>query len=321
MLNNIKGWAEKHSGKHPLIHYLNDWGHVVKNTVTFSHKTNDAQAYNPFFIVGSGRSGNTLLRTMLTKKDDIVIPPESFVLGEAIRKFKMYRHMEWPDLCGVFCAVFERHHGFPRWGIDLREFYKEAIQFEPKHRNLEYLVHAFYSFYGSQKKPEATRWGDKTPINTFSLKLINNVFKDSQFVHIIRDGRDVVNSYVKAGLYEDVQGAAERWNRSIHIAREFGEKVGPDRYHEVYYEDLVREPEREIKAICTFLNIDYTPEMLDNTKGVQDLGDTYLSHHTNLHVPINENSIGKWRNELSAEQRASVQYHCQELLNKLGYPS
>jgi len=41
----------------------------------------------PFFIIGSGRSGNTLLRSILSGSSDISIPPESYRLPFAIKKF------------------------------------------------------------------------------------------------------------------------------------------------------------------------------------------------------------------------------------------
>lgn len=319
MKSKIQKWATNQSGRYPVLYSLKDVGKMTKNAGKKAHKINDVDNFNPFFIIGSGRSGNTLLRTMLSKEETVVIPPESFVLGEAIRKYKLYKFMEWEDLVSVFCGVFERHHGFPRWQMDTREFYKEALQIPEKKRNLEYLIHVFYMYYASDKKEGIERWGDKTPINTFHLKPINKVFKDSQFVHIIRDGRDVVSSYVKAGLYDEAEEAANRWSTSVDLARDFGEKVGDKRYHEVFYEDLVRQPEVEIKKICSFLNLEYRESMLDNTEGVENLGDTYLSHHKNLHNPINDSSVGKWKKDMNERDKVVVQSLLHDKLQNLGY--
>ena len=38
--------------------------------------------YMPFFIIGSGRSGNTLLRTILETHPEVHIPPETYVIGK-----------------------------------------------------------------------------------------------------------------------------------------------------------------------------------------------------------------------------------------------
>ena len=45
------------------------------------------ERYRPFFIIGAARSGNTLLRRVLYAHPEIHIPPETFVLRAAIRKF------------------------------------------------------------------------------------------------------------------------------------------------------------------------------------------------------------------------------------------
>ncbi|SEA76877.1 Sulfotransferase family protein [Thalassobacillus cyri] len=319
MKRKIEQFVERNYGNHPIFYSLHDYGLALKHAVGRSHKINHKEHFNPFFIIGSGRSGNTLFRTMLTQKEEIVIPPESFVLGKAIRKYKMTRHMEWEDICGLFISFFERHHGFPRWGIDAREFYQEAIKIEKQNRNLEYLIHSFFSFYGKKKKPSFTRWGDKTPINTFSLKLLDQVFPDSQFIHMIRDGRDVVSSYLDAGLYDNASKASERWMNSIHTAKLFGDKVGKDRYFEVYYEDLVNKPEETLQGVCNFLNISFEPSMLNHFQGIEGLGDTKLPHHKNLAKPVNKSSIGKWKQRLTEEQQTIVTEKCKPTLHQLGY--
>ena len=45
---------------------------------------NRDEGYRPFFIVGSGRSGNTLMRRVLQTSPELHIPPETFVLGDCI---------------------------------------------------------------------------------------------------------------------------------------------------------------------------------------------------------------------------------------------
>ena len=44
------------------------------------------ERHRPFFIIGVDRSGSTLLRRMLTAHSELHVPPETFVLGDCIRK-------------------------------------------------------------------------------------------------------------------------------------------------------------------------------------------------------------------------------------------
>jgi protein-tyrosine sulfotransferase len=315
----LKNYAQKHNGNHSIIYSVYDRIKLLKNNLYKNHKINHYENLTPFFIVGSGRSGNTLLRSILAKNEEIVIPPESFVLGEAIRKYRLNKNLEWEDLCGIFCSVFERHHGFPRWDLDLREFYKDVIQIENKDKNLEYLIHLFYMYYAQKHKNQATRWGDKTPINTFSLSLINSVFRNSVYIHMIRDARDVVSSYIKAGFYDNIEDACHRWLNSVNTAKKFGNKISKKRYMEVKYEDLVAEPEVVIKKVTEFLNIDYVEDMLNHFEGINVLGDTGLSHHKNLKKPINTNSIGKWKEQLDEKDVLKILNICGDKMVDLGY--
>ena len=62
--------------------------------------TNDSAnlSCTPFFIIGSGRSGNTLLRTILTGNSDLSIPPESYRLPFAIKRFHIHNNRDWKEI-------------------------------------------------------------------------------------------------------------------------------------------------------------------------------------------------------------------------------
>ncbi len=71
------------------------------------------ERFRPFFIIGVGRSGNTLFRRILTAHSELHIPPETFVLGECIRKFKRYgRWLDWPDAVSLIMGLFAFHPEF-----------------------------------------------------------------------------------------------------------------------------------------------------------------------------------------------------------------
>jgi len=59
---------------------------------------NRGELINPFFIIGSGRSGNTLLRRVLFNHSKLHIPPETLVLGHVIKLFNIHRNMAWKDI-------------------------------------------------------------------------------------------------------------------------------------------------------------------------------------------------------------------------------
>lgn len=73
----------------------------------------------PFFIIGSGRSGSTLLRRILCANPELHIPPETYVLGPAISLWEATEGDAWPVRVGRILDLFERHPEFETFGTSL----------------------------------------------------------------------------------------------------------------------------------------------------------------------------------------------------------
>ena len=166
--------------------------------------------------------------------------------------------------------------------------------------------------------PAARVWGDKTPINAFHLEKIYSVFPQANFIHIVRDGYDVVSSYLEMGRYSNIRDAAERWLDSIDRCQEFG-RCYPDQYIEIFYEKLVREPEITTREICNFLDISFVPEMISSTS-VDHLGDIGArDHYGNVSRPISTSSIGKGKAKLGEDGVLETNLIIKEKMVELGY--
>ena len=275
--------------------------------------------YMPFFIIGSGRSGNTLLRAILETHPELHIPPETYVIGKVINDYIKYSRLPWKTLLKIILAEFEYYPEFSTFGISLRKLFNDLKETDQKDRDLAYILHKLYIYHAKSVKKKGKRWGDKTPINTFYLDKIYSVFPDSLFIHIIRDGRDVVSSYMQSGRYNTMQAAADRWLRSVQKAIKFGRHY-PQQYIEIRYEKLVRSPQKYIQFVCDFLSLEFMDVMLKHNEMNLDLGDVEVrSHHANVSNPINTHSIGKWRQHFNAKEIAQLNESIGPLLDKLGY--
>ena len=272
----------------------------------------------PFFIIGSGRSGNTLLRSILSGNSDISIPPESYRIPFAIKKFHIFNNRDWEDIVPQVLKEFEDCKEFYTWEIDIRDAQKRLENIADSKRTLSNIFDELFCTYAEKHSPGSKIWGDKTPMNTLYLDWIGTVFPRSKFIHIIRDGRDVASSYLKMERYDTILEAANRWINSIESAQSFGSKI-KENYIEIRYEELVTKPEEVIKDTCDFLDIDYDSKMLDHTKQVKKLGDTDKEHHSNLSKPISSDSVGKWRNNLSESDQESITKLLHKHLQRLGY--
>jgi hypothetical protein len=151
------------------------------------------------------------------------------------------------------------------------------------------------------------------------LKALSTWFPEARFVHIIRDGRDVALSYlsIQAGP-NSVEEAAAYWDRFVRRGRRDGRPLGPGRYLEIRYEELVLQPEQRLRDVCAFLGLTYSRSMTEYWK----VGHAWVPgarHHVNLSRPPTR-GIRDWRNEMSDEQLATFEAVAGPLLEELGYP-
>jgi hypothetical protein len=298
--------------------------------------------YRPFFIIGVARSGNTLFRRILTAHSQLHIPPETFVLGAVIASFKRWgRRLTWPEVVAMVMAEFEFHPEFHTFELWLGPLVNRLKETQAKNRNLAFLIDAFYRYHAEQHgAPSACRWGDKTPMNSLDDALVRGdrprrlgegepdtllrllaAFPDAQFLHIYRDGSDVVHSHLSGGFMNNLEEAAERWLHVIKQCRTFVRRH-PDRCHEVRYEDLIAKPEEIVPGVCRFLDVPFEPQMLRSERSAGVLGDVPEWYwHKQVAAPINPKNPGKGRANFTAGERARIQHIIGEELAALGYPA
>ena len=84
------------------------------------------------------------------------------------------------------------------------------------------------------------RWAEKDPTYTLILDLIDELFPDAQYIHLLRDGHDVVACFRDRWGYRSAARAARgEWARYVRAARAFGARLPAERFLELRYEQLV----------------------------------------------------------------------------------
>jgi hypothetical protein len=261
----------------------------------------------PVIVLGVGRSGTTLLRVMLDRNTTLAIPYESFfVLPLAHRHGRRPKHDDFVDDLERFYQLYE-------WGIsaeDVRRRLREGM-------TTGEAIAAIFEVYAEREgKP---RWGDKTPLYMQSLPLLERLFPDAAWVHLVRDGRDAALSFL--ALPEGFSGKtwalphsaaqfAARWRTEILAARRLG-----GHYLELRYEDLVAEPERELRRVCEHASLPWEPGMLDHT-GVSEVAQ--MPEHRNIAKPPTA-GLRDWRNEMSCEDALAFEAVAGDVLQSAGY--
>jgi hypothetical protein len=268
------------------------------------------------FVVARGRSGTTLLRAMLDAHPDMAVPNESHFVAQFARHRSRYEADGGLDLT-AFTADLFGHWAFVRWELPPDEV-RAAYEAAPP-ADVPAAIRELFATYA--RHHGKSRYADKTPSYVMSMDVIAEAFPEACFVHLIRDGRDVALSYMDGDFEVKTLGqAAIYWDRFVRAGRAAGARLGPERYREVRYEDLVAEPERVLGEICEFIGLPFDDGMLRYHEHAGRLVPT-LSHaesHRNLHKPPTR-GLRDWRRDLTPRDIAVFEALAGDLLDELGY--
>lgn len=273
----------------------------------------------PFFIIGSGRSGTTLLRRILIQNPEIHIPPETYVLGKMVVLFQRNASMRWSNLVNLMLATIEYQTDFSTFNIpNLNELALGLRGIPATERTLSNIVDQFYRYHAMKQGVNCTIWGDKTPLNTLNVESIHKLFPEAKYIYLVRNGYDVVYSYCKTGLYTSYKEAANRWRRSNEKALKFKTKNGKNIF-QVKYENIVTNPSRVVPDIFSFLGVSYRKEYLTNPANIK-MGDVEKKpHHYNIEGKILGNRIGMGKRKIPDEEIESIKSILMPIQKRLGY--
>jgi hypothetical protein len=267
----------------------------------------------PLILLGVSRSGTTLLRVILDRSPGIAIPDESFFVPLLARRHRGRVDVE------RFLDDVSRLTVLVEWGLRPRDV-------EPLlRRDLtagEAIAAIFEAYALKAGKP---RWGDKTPMYMRYPALLERLFPAAQYVHLVRDGRDAAASFLRMpeGTFtrtwahpESAEEFACLWRVEVEAVRELGRRVGPSRYHEARYEELVSDPESTVRAICAFAELPFELGMLEYPGEV----DVSAKPHQQRLLQPPTAGVRDWRSELAPDDALAFERVAGGPLSELGYP-
>lgn len=262
----------------------------------------------PFFIVGSARSGTTLLRLMLNAHPDIAVPPESRFITELRTEGEI-------DVDG-FAQRLAAHSRFQTWDLPIQAVMDElsGVQRARYADAIDATFRAYARVHGKK------RWGDKTPRYIEDIPFLASLFAGARFVHLVRDGRNVALSYADVPFGpKTVARAAALWMRRVEAGVRDGRALPDGRYCEFRYEDLVEDPEGEIKSLCDFLDVSFHPDMLDYTERARG---AVLSRASAYNPYVKEKplqNVRSWEEDMPPSQVEVFEAIAGRALTILGY--
>ncbi len=265
----------------------------------------------PLFVLGVRRSGTTLLRVMLDRNSELAIPDESYFIPQLAD-----RHRGAIDV-DSFVDDLLRLPTLREWGVEI-----DAVRprLEPR-MPVGHAIAAVYEAYAAARGKE--RWGDKTPMYMQQLPMLERLFPDARYVHLVRDGRDSALSFLQMpeGIVtrtwahpRDTAGFACQWRSEVVAARTLGRRVG-GRYLEVRYDELVTEPEAVLHRVCTHAALSFDPTMVDYAGRIDVSRQPHQQSLTRPPTP----GLRDWRTDMADADVRAFEAVAADALAALGY--
>lgn len=225
-------------------------------------------ADEPTFIIGMLRSGTTLVEQILASH------PKVYAAGE-LEYFRNVSHQLQERLGGQPYPENLR-------GIDAGTIESIAMGYLERLR---------------RDMGEARRFTDKNPLNFLHLGLIMTVFPNARVIHCHRDPLDVCLSIYFQHFAEqhdfayDFADIAE-FHQQYEQLMAHWKSVFPGRIHDVGYEALVENLERETRSLLEFLDLEWDESCLAFHRTQREVG---TASHWQVRQPLYTRSVGRWR--------------------------
>lgn len=269
----------------------------------------------PLFIVGADRSGTTMLRLMLNEHPEMMIPRETWFLIDLMNSLPVdgvltdsqradaYRiivtHRRWKDLeiddVAFFAAVGRLHE--PTLAQVAETVFRELL-----------------------KRTGKRRWGDKTPEYVIEIERLHRLFPAAQFIHVIRDARDVCISLLgKPWRGPHTRNVARYWADYVGRGIASGRALPVDHYLEVHYENLVSNTDAVLRRICSFVDLEYTPALMRfYESATKNIAPWEHEHHAKTLRPPRPDDVGRWRTGASSFQLIVIEALAGAVMDKVG---
>jgi hypothetical protein len=246
---------------------------------------------SPIFIVGCSRSGSTVLVNAVAKHRDLV---------------------NWSEAAQIFDLDY--------YDPDVDHVKVKGDVAESDARRIQMAFNLCLRLYGKH------RFVNKHPQNSLRIEYLKVLFPDAYFIHLIRDGRAVINSHLQKLRRERFRFSypfgnfpkpfrwrkyldqppliqyAHQWNEIVRYVRKTAaQTLSGAQYLEIKYETFCEDTYRVLREIDTFCGLDPSRRLSDTT-----LSEIESRNH-------------KWREHLDRRDIQAIMPIIGDLLHDLGY--
>ena len=249
----------------------------------FDRQLDDSAPASPVFIVGSLRSGSTLLRLLLGHHSQINM------FGEFEGAVSQAEGEDWPNI--------KDYWRFVKTDRQTKEFYFEIDESLP----YEDLVRDFLAQIYQREPSKVIGASIHSRVD-----LLPKLWPSARYIHLMRDPRDVARSCIGMGWAGNVYEGAKVWTSLEDRRKLLRQRSEPASNLDVYYEKLVSDPAGELKRICDFLSLEFESQMLE------------IVHDTSYSFP-SPGFANQWKKKLTEKEIRWVELQTGETMLAQGY--
>lgn len=290
------------------------------------------------FVIPRGRTGGTLVATMLNAHPDLSMGYEVFPDRMVDAEGKAYLANELletvfnqepgtdidnsefaaslTDNFGVFLMRAFRSGIKPSWIKEhLSEFASENRVFDEVEDRLDFID---VLLQRQMRETGKSKIGAKMRVDP---QLLHTRNPNAVFIMMVRDGRDVLDSRLNVGSFNQTPTiCANDWIQSLEEFERFRSQEGVTA-HFVLYEKLVENPRSQLEAVLNDIGLEWNDRVTNYLDAPQELFDHSFGHLSGKQIEkgLNSNSIGRWKKGLNDEQANEFMGIAGNTMKKFGY--
>ena len=264
---------------------------------------------NPVFVTGFGKSGTTLLLSLLDGHPDLCVFPRE------MRFFDVVREQLEADKEDGLDRFFRRFFFKTDFGmedaidvpIDRKEYAKVLrARWRSGGNKISSFMSAAVLAYGEVSgQRERKWWVEKTPTNEKNAKLLAQWHPNLKMIYVVRDPRANYSAFrlYRERIREPINTARfiKEWQRSVRA----GLSTRYSDFLILRYEDVVTDPEIAMGTVCEYLDINFSETMLVPTLVGKPFSGN--SGYRQSFSGVSSESLVRWRTTLSQSEITQIQ--------------
>lgn len=270
------------------------------------------------FITGCPRSGTTMLGSILSNSDSVIVTPESHFFNDFV--FNHLSELSSSAKKTKLVDYYNNHYRFKQWEINASHIpnLPEQVTLSSYSKVIEETVKYYAEKHSSQKINDNSTRIDHTPSNIRDFKLLDTLFPDSKFVYIVRDPRAIYASIKDLDWGPNsAMKLSQLWIE--YVAAYFAlKKIDSNRVYLIKYEDLLENPDVALRELCRFLKFEYSESMFSDSNSFK-LPKSTFSQHALVGKALDKTRIDKWKKELHNRDIKIIETNCGSSLDAFEY--